>query len=91
VERGFTPFKEALQKGMAKKGRNNWLFGVFVVNIEINDVPLENHGNFSPYNLTYKKENSSKEVANVGERHCNCKTCYGQIAAHLFCEETSNK
>jgi hypothetical protein len=46
VERGFTPFKEALQKGMAKKGRNNWLFGVFVVNIEINDVPLENHGNF---------------------------------------------
>jgi hypothetical protein len=33
---------------MAKKGRNNWLVGAFVVNQEINDVPLENHGNFSP-------------------------------------------
>jgi hypothetical protein len=48
VECGHAPFKEALQKWMAKKGRNNWLVGAFVVNQEINDVPLENHGNFSP-------------------------------------------
>jgi hypothetical protein len=28
-------------------------------------------------------------VANFGEvRHCHCKTEYGQMAAHLFCEKT---
>ncbi len=48
MECGHAPFKEALQKWMAKKGRNNWLVGAFVVNQEITDVPLENHGNFSP-------------------------------------------
>jgi len=73
---------------MAKKGRNKWLVGAFVVNKEINNIPLENRGNFSPYNLTYKKENSNKEVANFGEvRHRHCRTEYGQIAAHLFCEK----
>jgi hypothetical protein len=89
VERGHARFKEALQKWMAKKGRKNWLVGAFVVNKEINDVPLENCGNFSPYNLTYKKEISNKDVANFGEvRHRHCKTEYGQMAAHLFCEKT---
>ena len=67
---------------MAKKGRNNWLVVAFVVNKEINNIPLENRGNFSPYNLTYKKENSNKDVANFGEvRHHHCCTEYGQIAA----------
>ena len=74
---------------MAKKGRNNWLVGAFVVNKEINDIPLENRGSFSPYYLTFKKENSNKEVVNFGEvRHRHCRTEYGQIAAYLFCEKT---
>jgi hypothetical protein len=74
---------------MAKKGWNNWLVGAFVVNKGINDIPLENRGNFSTYNLMYKKENSNKDVANFGEvRHRHCHTEYGQIAAHLFCEKT---
>jgi hypothetical protein len=35
VERGRVPIKEALQKLVRKKGRNNWLVGAFVVNEEI--------------------------------------------------------
>jgi len=90
VERGHAPFKEALQKWRLKEGRRNWLVGAFVVNIEINDEPLENRGNFSPYKLTYKKENSNKEIANFGEvRHHHCQTEYGGMAAHLFCEKAN--
>jgi len=35
VERGQKPFKEALQKWMAKHG-TNWMIGAYVLNHEIN-------------------------------------------------------
>jgi hypothetical protein len=55
VEGGHAPFKEALQKWMAKHG-SNLMIGVYVANHEINQWAQWNRDNLSPYNMMYGKK-----------------------------------
>jgi hypothetical protein len=85
VERGHAPFKEALQKWMAKYG-TNWMIGAFVVNHEINQRAQWNRDNLSPYNMMYGKIGTQRNNVVFGEAAVTyAKTEYGVLAAKFFC------
>jgi len=84
VERGHAPFKEALQKWMAKHG-TNWMIGAFVVNHEINQRAQWNRENLSPYNMMYVKLGTQRNNVVFGEAAVtHAKTEYGVLCAKFF-------
>ena len=90
VERGHASFKENLQKWMDSTGNKNWLVGAYIVNAQMNQIPNENRGGFSPYNLYYGKDNNQKNIINFGQVVAkSAKTEYGIICGKTFCIEAA--
>jgi hypothetical protein len=88
VERGHASFKENLQKWMDSTGNKNWLVGAYIVNAQMNKIPNENRGGFSPYNLYCERDNNQKNIINFGQIVAKAaKTEYGVICGKTFCIE----
>jgi hypothetical protein len=95
VEVSHKAFKEALVRWCNNTQSDDWLYGSYTVQNEVNQRPMRNRGNISPHTLYYGQPPSYSYLSILGKAYSKAKTEFGlrlakkvltQLALHLLNE-----
>ncbi len=70
-------FKEALVTWCNNTGSNDWVYGCFIVQNEVNHQPMRTHGNISPHTLYYGAAQNNSYSTVLGAAYSHTTTEFG--------------